>query len=454
MTGILEKVVRGEHARLVPVVADTSREERAVSVVLAALRGVEAFREAALRSIGQRVGKRSRFTALTEIVFEDDTHPRKKGKSGSNDRPDGLLVLDTSRQEWSALVEGKIGNETVGEDQLKRYVADAKARGVDAIITIANQFVARPDHHPVKLSKRDAKGIALYHWSWMYLLTEATLLLEEDAVDSDDQRFLLEEVVRYLRHDSSGISGFRSMNPEWKDLATQVRDRVTLSKNAEEVRNTVSAWHQEQRDLGLILSRKVGRSVRLKLPREHRKNPDKRVEDDADALVREHRLTCTFDVPDAASDIEVAADIARRSIFATMRLDAPRDKKSTKARVNWLIRQLKDAEAEGIQIRAVRRGRGQQLKASLAELRDDPRHLEDPEHNNPPSAFEIFYSLDLAGKFTGNRVFIDRLEVAVPHFYEQVGQRLRAWVAPPPQIQSRDTAEDDGEFSGEDGAGN
>ncbi|WP_440997539.1 hypothetical protein [Arhodomonas sp. SL1] len=453
MAGILEKVTRGEHARLVPVVADTSREERAVSVVLAGFRGVEAFREAALRSIGQRVGKRSRFTALTEVVFEDDSHPRKKGKRGSNDRPDGLLVLDTSRKEWSALVEGKIGSETVDEDQLKRYVAHAKARGVDAVITITNQFVARPDHHPVKLSKRDAKGIELYHWSWMYLLTEATLLLEEEAVGSADQRFVLEEIVRYLHHDSSGVSGFRSMNPEWKEVVSKVRDRVSLSKSAEEVRNTVSAWHQEQRDLGLILSRKVGRSVRLKLPREHRKNPDKRLEDDAEALVREHRLTCTFDVPDAASDIEVAADLARRSIFATMRLEAPRDKKTTKARVNWLVRQLKGTEMEGIQVRALRRGRGQQLQASFAELDKDPRHLEDPEGNSPPSAFEIFYSLDLAGKFTGNRVFIERLEAAIPHFYEHVGQRLRAWVPPPPQIQSRDATESDGEFSSAEEAG-
>lgn len=52
-----------------------------------------------------------------------------------------------------------------------------------------------------------------------------------------------------------------------------------------------------------------------------------------------------------------------------------------------------------------------------------------------PSAFEVFYMVDLAGKFSGNEVLIKRLEEAVPSFYEQAGQRLRAWVALPPKIK-------------------
>lgn len=42
---------------------------------------------------------------------------------------------------------------------------------------------------------------------------------------------------------------------------------------------------------------------------------------------------------------------------------------------------------------------------------------------------------DLAGKFSGSRTFIELLEQAVPYFYEQVGEKLRAYVAPPPKLQ-------------------
>lgn len=54
-----------------------------------------------------------------------------------------------------------------------------------------------------------------------------------------------------------------------------------------------------------------------------------------------------------------------------------------------------------------------------------------------PSAFEVFYMADLGHSFAGNKIFIEELGKAVPHFYQQVGQRLGAWVAPPPKLRRR-----------------
>ena len=48
---------------------------------------------------------------------------------------------------------------------------------------------------------------------------------------------------------------------------------------------------------------------------------------------------------------------------------------------------------------------------------------------------------DLGARFSGAKVFIEELEKAVPHFYQEVGQKLRAWVAPPPKLQKRDPVE-------------
>ncbi|MDR5865123.1 hypothetical protein QC758_19410 [Halomonas campisalis] len=202
-------VKRAEVARLIPVVADTSREQRAASVLLAALRGVHEFRQLMLGSLGQRVGSRATLEAWTEVVLEDDASTAK------SDRPDGLILLETGRKHWSALVEAKIGNAEIGEEQLKHYLQQAKKHKVDAVLTITNQFVAMPSHHPVKVPKTLLKGVELFHWSWMYAVTQATLLLESGEISSPDQRFLLEEVLRYLGHESSGISRFDSMNREW-----------------------------------------------------------------------------------------------------------------------------------------------------------------------------------------------------------------------------------------------
>lgn len=425
-------VVQAEVARLIPVVADTSREQRAASILLAAMRGVYEFRQVMLASLGHRVSARARMGAWTEVALECDSDIPKK------DRPDGLIRLMSGTKQWSALVEAKIANAEVGEEQLKRYVTQAKKNKIDAVITITNQFVALPTHHPVKLPKAQIKGVELYHWSWMYVVTQATLLLDSGEVSSPDQRFILEEVLRYLGHDSSGITRFDSMNREWKEVVAKVKSGAPLGKASEEVENTVSSWHQEQRDLCLVISRKLGRQVKQKISKVHRGDPVQRLKDDADLLVKEKKLICCLDIPDAAADLDITADLTKRTITCSMRLSAPQDKIRSTARVNWLLKQPNKAATEGMYVKAIRPGRAEETQTSLASLLADGDALETASTSVVPSAFEVFYMADLGARFSGPKVFIEELEKAVPHFYQEVGQKLRAWVAQPPKLQRRD----------------
>ena len=151
MSKLPEFVKTGEPARLIPVVADTNKEQRTASIILAAMRGVYEFRQAMLRSLGIRVGKRATLHAWTEVTLANEE--KKKGKASSNDRPDGLLVLDTGKKKWMALIEAKVGNSEVGEQQLENYIKQAKQNKIDAVITITNQFVALPSHHPLSLAQ-------------------------------------------------------------------------------------------------------------------------------------------------------------------------------------------------------------------------------------------------------------------------------------------------------------
>ncbi|ADH87263.1 hypothetical protein [Desulfurivibrio alkaliphilus] len=387
-----------------------------------------------LASLGIRVGKRATLQAWTEVAFQAEP------KCPKSDRPDGLLVLHTGKNQWRAIIEAKIGNALIDEEQLRNYLQIAKQNKIDAVITVSNQFVALPTHHPVKVPKNLVKGIGLYHWSWMYTVTQATLLLEQNAVESADQHFILEEVRRYLSHESSGITRFTSMNKEWKDVVGKVKSGALLGKNTEEVQNTVSSWHQEQRDLCLVMSRRLGEAVKLKLPRAHSTDPVVRLKDDCEVLAKDKILKCILEIPNAATDVEVVADLTKRTIICSMKLAAPQDKKRATARVNWLARQLAKADPEGMYIKALRPGRAEETQAPLAEVLADPAVLDLPNSAVAPNAFEIFYMMDLAGRFGGNKIFIDELETAVPHFYEQAGQKLRAWVPPPPKIHRRDPA--------------
>lgn len=433
MSEIPSYLVSGEVARLIPIVSDSAREQRSASILLAGMRSVFELRKALLKSVNVRVGSRTNLEVWTEVVFASEGKKDQKSK----DRPDGLLVLKTGKREWRALIEAKVRNDDIGEEQLSRYVQQAKSQGIDAVITITNQFAALPTHHPVQLPRNKTKNVDIFHWSWTFVKTQCALLLKNDGVEDSSQQFILQEIQRYFESDRAGINQFDQMNSEWKEVVNKVKSNAPLLKTSDEVQNTIAAWHQEQRDLCLNMSRLTHSEVSLKLKKAHRTDPAKRLKDDADDFTKNHVLTCTIDIQHAAADLEVTADLQRRMIYCSMRLTAPKDRKSTKARTNWLLRQLKETKPTGFFIRAIRPGKAEPTYEALQHLLDEPDLLESEHSNTTATAFEVVYQVDLAGKFAGNRVFIDELEKAVPHFYQEAGQKLKAWTPPPPKIKRK-----------------
>ena len=429
MPKIPEFLERGDIARLIPAMKDSQREDRACSIFLAGFMAVDEFACALLGGIGTRLGRRANVSCYTQVIF-------KNLPSDIKNRPDGLIEIATGSKRWYAIVEAKIGTAELTEEQIRDYMQVSKINGIAAVITISNQFATLPTHHPVKLSRALPRGVVLYYWSWMHVVTQAILLLQSAEFRSTDRRYLLQEIVRYFRHESVGISGFLSMNSEWKDVVAKVQTGAPLSKSSDEVIATVASWHQESRDLCLIMTRDLGRNVRLKLSRAHAKDPAPRLKDDCEALTKSHRLTAELDVPDAASPISVVVDLQRRTVRCSMRLAAPEDKQRATARTNWLLRQLKQTRADEVFINALWIGRARQTQETLSELRNDPRLLETGKVG-APTAFEVVMVRGLGAKFGGRRTFIDNMELIVPEFYQEVGQYLRAWIPRPPTSKSK-----------------
>ncbi len=224
------------------------------------------------------------------------------------------------------------------------------------------------------------------------------------------------------------------MNSEWKEVVSSIQTGGTLSRTSSEVMQTVATWHQSQRDVCLQLSLKLARNVGLKLARAHIDNPEIRLRDDCELLSKEGQLKFTVDVPDAAASIEVTADLRRRNVTCSMRLSAPQDRKSTSARVNWLVRQLHKTTETNVHIRANWAGRANATQVTLAKARENPDALQNPNANVAVNSFDVLMIEDLAGDFGRSIKFVERLGEAVPKFYEQVAINLRAWVATPPKI--------------------
>lgn len=121
-----------------------------------------------------------------------------------------------------------------------------------------------------------------------------------------------------------------------------------------------------------------------------------------------------------------------------MELGAPSDKQRTSARINWLIRQMRNVDGSDVIIRAFwHRGR-KPTQAKLSEIRDNPKCLEHEGAGTVLKKFEIVIVRDLAGRFSKRKIFIEDVEELVPEFYERIGQHLRPWIPPPQKIDKRD----------------
>ena len=82
---VLDELESGQVARLIPTVADSKREERATSSLLASFMVVPGFAKQVLAAANSPVGKRVKVACYTEVVF--------KTKGERHPRPDGLIVV-------------------------------------------------------------------------------------------------------------------------------------------------------------------------------------------------------------------------------------------------------------------------------------------------------------------------------------------------------------------------
>lgn len=418
---------QGELARLIPVVADSSKEQRITSALLAVLMSVKEFGGTMLQLIGAPATKTSRISCWTEVIF-------KQALEKQRFRPDGLIVVSSGARQWSAIVEAKVGSAELGQEQIETYLDVAKENRVNAVITISNQVAALPTHHPVLVSKRKTKNVSLYHWSWASIMSEAILLAEYKGVSDPDQAFLLRELIRYLEHSSSGVLSFTRMGAGWQELCSAVQQGSVLPKNSPYLLSAVRDWHQLTRFISLKMSLVVGRTVSINLSRQHAEDPSKRALDTLEDLLATNQLAVELVIPDAAARLRIRADLKSRTLISSMRLIAPTDRVQARSLVNWALQQVSKCEDDDLVVRAVWPGRSPDTSANLAMLRANPKIILNANSSQKPVGFEFIKVSDLAGRFRGPNTFVESAVALAPEFYSEVGQHLKAWVPSAPKV--------------------
>ncbi|WHT21076.1 hypothetical protein N8J89_08420 [Crossiella sp. CA-258035] len=411
-------------ARLIPTSGINGAEEqerRATSALLAVLAAVREFGRVLTQPLGAPAGA---VRTYIEVPFQ--LGERKV-------IPDGLIRVSRGQRSWTALVEVKTGTNELGAEQLENYLDLAREQGFDALITISNQIPAMPGQHPAKVDKRKLRKVALHHWSWTHVLCEAVLQKEHRGVADPDQAWILGELIRYLEHPRSGAMAFEDMGPSWVPLREAV-SAGTLRATDAAAAEVALRFDALLRFAGLQLGRRLGAEVVPALSRRELAEPQLRVQGQVAQLVNGGTFSGGIRIPDTVGTLRVTADLRANQVCCQVEVDAPREGRPA-TRVNWLVRQLKDAPEQVRLESFALHARGAGAAELLRAVRLDPAVLiEDPKKEI--RSFRVARTFPLGGKRgTGRGSFIDSVLEAINRFYEDVLQNLKPWAAQPPRMR-------------------
>lgn len=430
-------------ARLIPtsgINGAAEQEKRATSALLAVMSAVPEFAKALLGPLGAPGRAPETFI---EVPFDLGT---------KRVIPDGLIRVRRGSKVWSALVEVKTGKNDLQPEQLENYLDVARSEAFDALITISNEVPSLPGSHPTAVDKRKLRKVQMFHWSWSYVLSTAIVQKEHRGIADPDQAWILGELIRYLEHDKSGALEFDDMGPSWVDVREAVASG-TLRANDKSAPEVIARFDALLQFLALRLGRRLGIDVSVVVERRSQTNPVQYMAERVADLATSGVINGSLRIPNAVGHLVVTADLRAGVVTSHVEIDAPKEGRQT-TRVNWLLRQLKEAPDHArIESFAVRSRTGSAELLSVA--RQDPKLLA-PDASKDLRSFVIAIDSKAGAKRgKGQGGFIDSVVKSVDQFYADILQNLKPWTptAPRmrPEIARTDKTNDANSLSSQDG---
>lgn len=414
--------------------SEREAELRAASTLLGVARAVSEFGRRIVATAG---GPAGRLECYTEVPFDIELDGVRKTV-----RPDGLLWVKRGAKEWRALVEVKVGSQVLNQVQIDHYHTIASDEGMDALITISSEAALSnglPPH--VTIDGRRARRVPVIHLSWDRLLSEAQMLSGQQEVADADQHWMLDEWILYVIDERSRIIEPPQLGASWADVvrAAQAGDLRSAAIQADEV---VRLWDSYLRKLGFRLRAKLGVDVRQRLSREEKLDPAARFKRLCAAAMEQGVLQGVMQVPGAAGDVALDIVIAGQSVRYSIEVDAPSEGRP-RTRVNWLLRQLeRDAAVNSdVVVKVNWQFKKYRTQATLAEAIADPGKLFLDAANasvpadTMPKSFTLERTVRLSkGKGRSNAPILEGVSKGFEAFYGGVVARLKAYVAPAPQM--------------------
>ena len=423
MINLPKQLISGKQSRLFSSLKLSNKELIATSTLLAVFRLVPELLAELIKDTGIRINDRTVLETFTEIGVA-------KSPNTKNDRPDGFIYIK-NRNEWTALVEAKVGNNSLNLEQVTRYVEDARANGIDSVITISNEFTPRVDQSPINLPKRLQIRVKIYHLSWRLILSSAILLKNKSNIEDREKTFVLDELIKFLRDDSVGNKNFTLMPASWIDVCNDASIGAKFKLSDPKVNEVSSALVEEFSEIALNLTDHLGVDCNTKLPVSSKNDRADWQTHISKMIATKKKANCSFIIPNAANDLIIEIDLAKNSITVGMELKAPEDRSTLSGKINWLSRQFKIMDDKRSFVKVRWKSRAADEFIELSSL--GPDYFKEREVNTTIHSFTPLMQLHSSRIFNSRKNFIIELEKLVLEFYDMHAQYLKQWIARAPK---------------------
>ena len=419
----LKPQIYARPARLIPT-HKTGDEMALSSIFLASLRLIKQFRDSIFKQI--KFSKNGKLYFYTEVSFPEII--------GIDKRIDGMIINVVSKSIKDVVFfEMKSSKNMLNKEQIESYIKIARTLKVNKLVTISNQFVSNINDSPIENIKVPA-SFNLFHFSWTNILTIAHILLfnNDDNITDIDQVEIMKEVTKYLEHSKSGLLGNTNMSEGWKLISEKIYKKERILKTDLLIKEAVKSWHQEERDLALLMSRSLGTSVKSST------KSKTSLKNDINKLLTKQILSGSLLIKNVVSKIDIILDFNRRLISMSVILNPPKDRKNN-AKITYLFNQLEKCKKnegllyenliENILIEPSFKFHKNHSNYSLTDLKN-----QDFRKFNDIQEFKIVNIKNLKGSFSSRSKFVNEIESMALKFYEGIVQHLSDWKKPTPKV--------------------
>ena len=413
-----------QEARLIPLLK-TGDEGALTSTFLSSIKLIKEYRDSIFKEIKFPRGGKAYY--LTEVTFKD---------IDKTCRFDGLIIVVKGKKISDAVAfEMKNKNNSLEKIQIERYISVLKKIGVKKLVTVSNEFVSNSSQSPLKIDKAAIRNFSLFHFSWTYLMTQGQILLfdNETNIEDEDQVEIMKEVLYYIDAPKSGVSGYHKMKDGWKNTIEKITDRITIKHEESDVIEAIESWHEEERDMALLLSRKLGVFVKST------QRSASSINDDAKRLKANSELLGNLSIKNSVSDIKIRLDFEVKTVSMSVNVLPPQDK-GTKARITWITKQLENAKkrnelvfnkiSDDLLLEADVKHARQNIRVSISDIET----ILEETNGKEIQSFNVVLMSKFKAKFSSNKGFITEIESMILEYYAGIVQYLTNWDRPAPKL--------------------